>query len=260
MLEEIKKKLGDGVEVKEISVPKNNGVVLNGYCITKKGENIGATIYVDEVPEDEVVDYVVRKYNSIEIPKLDMNVGEKSYILSNVYPMLVNREANEDRLKTMVHRSFVDLEIIYRVNVNNTGSYAVENKVLELADISEEELHDAAMKNLGDLCITYNLRDKLGIPPSEGDIPMIIVTYKDHNHGAGAILNTDLLEKLKVELESDLFVIPSSVDEVIVVPAALKDKEELNHMIKVINRSEVEEVNVLSDHVYVYKDGKVEVA
>lgn len=82
---------------------------------------------------------------------------------------------------------------------------------------------------------------------------MIVMTNSIGIYGASAILYPGLLEALAQELERDIYVIPSSVHEMILIPAENKCVyEDLSLMIHEINQRFVPPDEVLSDQVYVY--------
>ena len=52
-----------------------------------------------------------------------------------------------------------------------------------------------------------------------------------------------------------MYIIPSSVHEVLLVPKReIPDREEVNEMIRTINDKELQPEDILSDHVYEYLD------
>jgi len=46
--EELKNQLGEGYEITPMEKRKNNGIVLHGICIHKKGDNISPVAYADD--------------------------------------------------------------------------------------------------------------------------------------------------------------------------------------------------------------------
>ena len=83
---------------------------------------------------------------------------------------------------------------------------------------------------------------------------MYVVSNKKNLFGASAILYSDYLEEWAEELECDLYVIPSSVHELLVMPVAhAYSGEEITEMIREINRTQVAREEILSDHVYIYR-------
>ena len=82
---------------------------------------------------------------------------------------------------------------------------------------------------------------------------MYVLTTEGKTWGAISMLNNKALSELANLLESDLFILPSSVHEVIIVPADNEESAEtLQAMVADINRTHVDPEEVLSDHIYRY--------
>lgn len=92
-------------------------------------------------------------------------------------------------------------------------------------------------------------------------IPMFVITNTKNINGAAAILYDDVLHELANNLESDLYLIPSSIHDIVAIPAE-GDPDELSGMVADINKTQVCTQERLSDNVYFYnrKDGKVSIA
>ena len=92
---------------------------------------------------------------------------------------------------------------------------------------------------------------------------MCVLTNHVMYYGAAGILRTDLLEKLAQLKETDLYILPSSVHEVILLPALdCWDVDELRQMVKSVNAGSVDKMDWLSDEVYYYRreSGEVVIA
>ncbi len=96
------------------------------------------------------------------------------------------------------------------------------------------------------------LTEILGMPKEglKGLIPMYMISNQNQHNGAAAMLCGRLFETLAVKLETDLYVLPSSIDEIIVIPVIGHDTAELKNIVESINDREVPENMVLSDNVY----------
>lgn len=73
-------------------------------------------------------------------------------------------------------------------------------------------------------------------------------------NGSIGILCPDLLKNFADEIQDDLYIIPSSIHEVLLVPAGetAGNGRELSEMVQEVNRTQVEREETLSDHVYFY--------
>ena len=126
-------------------------------------------------------------------------------------------------------------------------------------NIVEEELYEAAYLNAPQLLPARieNMSQVLdGIfPPGlfEDMIPMYVLTNREKLFGASCMLYPDELKLFAEKTGSDLFVLPSSVHEVILIP----EKSNLNpqsflDIVAEINHSQVPEEEVLADSVFFY--------
>jgi hypothetical protein len=129
---------------------------------------------------------------------------------------------------------------------------------------TEEDLYYQAMKNIQteEELIIEDLQDILQHHDIEGKGARgkcIMCTNSNKIFGAIMITWEHALEMLKEKLESDAFIVlPSSVHEILAVP--LNEETEwkgLKEMVKEVNNTMVIQEEVLSDSLYVYKNGKL---
>ena len=86
---------------------------------------------------------------------------------------------------------------------------------------------------------------------------MWIISNERGINGACSMLYEDNLHKLAMELETDLYILPSSVHECIAVSASMGDPNELAEMVNEINMDQVALEDRLSNQVYHYdKDAR----
>ena len=94
--------------------------------------------------------------------------------------------------------------------------------------------------------------------------PMYVLSTMSGRYGASSILFSDIFQKVCDDLECNLFILPSSVHELILVPQYPDGwcAEDLVQMVKEVNRTVVEAENLLADSVYYFdrKVGKVAIA
>ena len=82
---------------------------------------------------------------------------------------------------------------------------------------------------------------------------MYILTNQKGINGASCLLYPDVMNKLSEEFQSDFYVFPSSIHELILVPTHdNKSNNEYSNMVREINATQVAREEVLSDHVYYY--------
>ena len=193
-------------------------------------------------------------------------------MVPEIIPTVINREKNEGLLKNLPHREFLDLAVIYRIAVatEDAGVYGcnVTYDMMKEFEFGEEELYKFAMinmkrkfpikiKNLG-----QQMKNMMGEKSSEADefnewSPLFIVTNDQNFFGAAGILYNEILEKIADVFDENLYVIPSSIHEILVMPENAADGAELKNIIEENNREVVDEKEWLSDNLYFY-DRKLE--
>ena len=84
-------------------------------------------------------------------------------------------------------------------------------------------------------------------------MPMFVATNKSKINGASVILYDGLLAKFAEKVGGDFYILPSSIHETILLPAAGDmDVDYLIGMVRSINAAEVSPEEILSDNVYKY--------
>ena len=85
------------------------------------------------------------------------------------------------------------------------------------------------------------------------DSPMYVLTNAEKSFGASAILFPAILQAVRARLQSDYYVLPSSIHECIIIPSDEQlDPEALHEMVKEINEEHVAPEELLGDSVYRY--------
>ncbi len=102
----------------------------------------------------------------------------------------------------------------------------------------------------------------LGAPDGLGAPQLYVATNVTKAYGASVILDITMLKKMADTVGGDVFILPSSIHEVLFLKADSEDAEDLARMVYTINRTEVMEREVLCDHVLIFRaeEEKLEVA
>lgn len=263
--------------------------VLDGITLVGSGagRNVSPTLYINHIYEhyletenlQEVLQSAARRMDMAfkEMPEVgDVNLeGAKDNIVFQV----INTLQNEDMLRDMPHREFQDLSIIYRwvvkVDENGIQSSVIRNNLAEQLGMNEEQLFKCAVENtrriftptvksMNDVIRGMFISDGMPAEVADmmiGEMPedkMMWVISNDRGiNGAGSMLYEDNLHKLAMKLETDLYILPSSVHECIAVSTNVGDPYELAEMVSEINMGQVALEDRLSNQVYHYdKDAR----
>ncbi len=207
-----------------------------------------------------------------------MSDGIRDFKLSNVKERaimsLVNTEQNKELLEEIPHREFCDLSVIYRyaVEIRDDGasSFVIDNHVAQSAGMTEQQLYDAAFQNTRLLLppsvrsMDDIIREMLGqkgtseelIGAMAGEmqtkVEMYVISNRLGYNGAVSMLYEEELHALAEKISADMYILPSSIHEVIAVPALAVEPAELAAMVSEVNESEVAVEDRLSNQVYHY--------
>ena len=88
---------------------------------------------------------------------------------------------------------------------------------------------------------------------------MYVLSNKTKIFGAAVMLYSEVLKKFAEKKQTDLFILPSSVHEVIIIPKTEgMEWKKLQEMVIEVNATQVEDIEILSDSVYCYSREKDE--
>lgn len=278
----VERELGSGfrTEVKEIR--KNNGILLHGLLILSEGRNVVPTIYLENFLEayESGLSFegVVRRLLAIyrkDMPPDDMDMEffrTFENVRDGICCRLIGRKGNEELLEEIPYVEFLDLAVCfyyaYQGERLGDGTILIYNSHMEMWNTCTMELLSLAKRNtrrlfpwecrgLGEILEeaagsgdAVSAEDSVGTP---FDIPMKVLTNSKRTDGAVCILYPGVLDRMAEEMGSDLFILPSSTHEVILLPdMGNEDCEALKRMIREVNSTQVAPEEVLSDTLYRY--------
>ena len=265
----------DDVVIREAVVHKNNNVTFRGVSMNTSGSNISPVIYLEsyhsQFSKGRSLTEIVKEIQSIleeMSPKEDFDISCVTHwetAKDHVVCRLVNYELNKEMLESVPHWRFLDLVILfyYQVSADSNGAAntLIHNAIFEDWGISLDELYLQAKSNTQKLlgCKFSSLNNVLKEVTSEelsmtdDNMQMYVLTNRYNMNGAYTMLFDNVIKDISDNLNSDLFILPSSVHELLIVPAISgTDKEEFDFMVKAVNASELKPEDILSDHAYRY--------
>ena len=271
-----------GMEV-VISPMEKVNETLDGLSLREEGKHISPTIYVNDMyrkyQNNEDLEQTIRGACEVmergfrEIPPISVDSICKDAKEKIVFE-LINTTQNESYLKQLPHREFQDLSIVYKVMIkedeNGIHSTKVTNSLAERLGMSEADLFKCAAENtrrllpptvrsMNDVMREMFVKDGMPediaemmiseIPPEQ---TMWIISNSRGINGAVNMLYENELHELAKNLGSDLYILPSSIHEVLAVSSDLATPEELAEMVVQVNMEEVSLNERLSNQVYHY--------
>ena len=271
---------GEGGNITINHVIKNNGCEMDGLVIMEKGKDIAPTIYLDSFYElytnGENIKNIIRQIEVIyEQNKnnvtFDVNILKHfDTIKDKIVYKVVNYRSNEKLLEQVPHKRILDLAVVFYWLLDNeygrSETALIYNNNLKNWNVTIDDVYKAALKNTPDLLHSKissmaALFEKCGVNVDGEEVDlkdyvpsdMYVLTNESKLNGAACILYENVLYDFAQKLGADLYILPSSVHEVILLPKlSMFEKDELVNMVKEVNTEGVAADEVLSDHVYEY--------
>ncbi len=236
----------------EVETPHSSVTALYGYYLAKGGdEEAWQAMFDKAINELSIFPIQMECFEGMEEAGMS-----KDDILPVIFPKVINSSQNEDIMDLIAHRNVYDVTICYliafahRLDGMPLISSYVTYECMEYFDMSEEELYEASLENIGrikfsgspinDTCIMVSAADNASFPAS------VLAYLPGGLDGAVQLLKTD-----------KAYVVPVS-DKVTMI---VKPEEKITH---VDLQRELKKQhkkcfagNVISDEVYLYDQGKL---
>ena len=277
---DVEPEMKETVIVEIHDVVKNNGMVLTGLTIREKGCNIAPTIYVNDgfknykngKEMDELIAGYLRVYKESK-PNGSFSIDfftDFEQAKKRITMKLVNVERNCEMLKEVPYYKLCDLAIIFQVQVeaNEFGraTITVRNEHMNLWGTETSVLFDNAKANMEQKqpvriqSIVEVLKEMIGEMSEElfeeAKSQMYVLSNESMRNAAAGMIFTDKLQEFANVHNSNLFILPSSIHELLLIPDNGDiDVDSLESMVREVNLTQVEPDEVLSDNVYYYNRG-----
>jgi hypothetical protein len=270
VLDRVREKAGGKYSVRLYKVIKNNSLELDSLILLKEGKNFTPNIYLlpyyqsylEGTPVQEIADRLCGIYESCTVPMIKENF---TYSFEEMKPFIIYRlvsfERNRKLLETIPYVRFLDLAVTFHCLVRNDedgiGTIRITNDHVSMWQTSSGEIQALAKENT---CrwfgctirrmdeIIKGMLSEADFDRQEGgylndqlfpeDIPtalncnMYVLSNQKGINGASCLLYEGVLKKFAEEIRSDLYILPSSIHEVILIPYDKSmDKATLTEMV-----------------------------
>lgn len=252
-------------------VTKCNDRQLHGISI-KRSDNVGApVIYREDVydqfvqgePMEKIVDHIRTIVLTTEAP---VNT-EHDFVPSDdtLEVRLLDPEINAEFLKDLPHITLESGLVITCDSVlddGHGGEYRaiINNGLLRQMGCGKQELFNKALRNMQKKkALLLDMSDALGLNDnnlidSDTDLDptsVYMLTNKRRILGSAQIVLKEVRSKIVSLIGGDFYIIPSSLHELLIVPAEVGfSKEDLETMLRDVNRTIVRPEDILSNKVY----------
>lgn len=251
---------------------------------------------------DGICETVLSKYSGKMVGSLSNCLTEiLDHWRERVYVKLVGKAGNESYLSDKVYVDFLDMAKVYYLRMcvgdDPIGSVDVTKEMFSRFGVSLAEFDEIAVKNTEATpfevlpileflerdtiqCIQQSDRSDeekeeairsaeafFEVARLEREIPMLVVSAEDYAFGAVGMILTNVLGEVREKLDgADFYILPSSIDEFIAVPAvpAIPDisLDTLREMVCLVNGDDtvMSPEQVLTNSVYFSDGTKIVVA
>lgn len=282
ILQRLSETATEGIFVSIEEMNKNNGCKKNGIVIKSAESRIAPVIYLDSMYEmyldgeslEGIVEIIWRFYME-EIKKVTIDVADFldwDKVKSRLFLMVVSTEMNRELLETAVHMEILDLSVVVYVKMDaptgdGLASITVSKEYLALWRQNEETVYAVARRNTVQEEIVFEgITDVISGLLSERerniffrqeriafDCPLYVLTNSKYMLGAIYMVFPEILDKIAAEKGGDIYILPSSVNESLVLVASeTDDLSQLQKLVQGVNEERVPLEKRLSNHVYRY--------
>jgi len=236
--------------IEQHEVEKNNGLVLHSVTVRPEDSTIAPNLYLDNYfkryEEGASIDDLMDEIKDVAVKNLDApaefsNVAEmfKDFesVKDKIVMVAVNTERNQNLLTQIPHQDREDLSLIYKIMVGSndegTATITIRNEHMAYWGVDAEQLHELAMTNTREILpvtiqsmneVMREMFGKDGMPAEMADVmfeempptqQMYIISNSAKVNGAASMFYEDALSDLCKKMGTDLYILPSSVHEVI---------------------------------------------
>lgn len=266
---------GTGYDVSLTNVRKLGGRVRRGLVIKKKDEAVAPTIYLDDylkmvnegAPFSDIMNDIFSAAEGAKIPEIEPDFfSDFEKVRNRIIMRLVPEDINRTLLNEVPYFMWNDLAVVFYCSLPETimedAGILVRNEHLKQWDISPDYLSENACLNMPRISKAVilpmaSILLECGAgefdPELTDNCPMYILTNERKLYGASALVWSDKLSELSRTLGRNLFILPSSVHEVILLPdTGDEEPERLKEIIHEVNETQVSPEEKLSDELYYY--------
>ena len=269
--------ISPGATVDVRSVEKLQEGSYTGITISPAGGNVGMNLNAnqlfDQMQDGQSYEGVLAVAVSTaerglhDMPAVDVSElmnyeAAKKYLCFDV----VGSDRNADMLEKVPHTDKENISMVYRLQLasseNGAATVLITNAMMEQFGVTKEQLHADAMENAQEIrpadfrTMAAVMAEMMGMPEemmADMAPPMYVATNQDKVQGAAVMFYPDFMDQAAKELGGDIFILPSSVHEVLILPDdGNMNAQELKEMVTSINASEVSPEDRLTDSVYHY--------
>lgn len=276
-------------EIELVENVKHNDVHLTALLIRNEEETMVPNIYLDTffreyqhgMPIEDCLEHMAEiRVKEGENMKMQVGAVQDIYDYDKVKERLQLRlcdyEGNKERLQGAVYQKQGDFALTYYViiasNEKGEAVYQIKEDMVERWGVDQETVHNDALladkkrgvtlKDIDDVLGNYfygsSVQENLLLREEpldlDSDSPyLFVLSNESGQNGAGVLYQPGVMEKIADLMDGDYYVLPSSIHELMILPANPNiQAETLQSFVREINANKVDIEDQLSDKVQYY--------
>ena len=257
------------MEVSFRLVNKHNRSRLHACTLAMPGAAAAPTFYLEDLYEiylngtaaEDIAQSLIgyaKENNLMSVPG-NIEIDNYEEVKGKLGLMVIGADRNREYIKRLIHRKIEDLALIPIIFTNDdrgSGCIKIREEFLDMWDVTAGEVMDEAMKNAPRYMppVFKQLNEMLCLNDAADD-GLFVISNEYFAGGAAAVFYPGFLDSIGMALNKDLFILPSSINEMILVTDNGQDPGALLQIVKEVNRYHVAPEDVLTDAVYHYSRG-----
>ena len=263
------------MEITFMRFDKQNRMGLHGCTLAMPEAAAAPTFYLEDLYEaylngtaiEDIAEGVIKfaKENNRAVIPNGIDVVDYESARKHLGLMVIGAEENREYLETLVHEVIEGLALVPIVFINDensTGCIKIKKELLLAWEVTAQEVMEEAKQNSARVMPpTFKLMSDILRENSDLDLDdlcvpeeaeLFVVSNRHFVYGASVAFYPGFLERIGKALGTDFYILPSSINEMLILRDLGQDPMMLLNIVKTVNRTEVSPEEILADAVFYY--------
>lgn len=248
-------KRGIDVGIEQVEITKN-ALLCKGFRIIRPNDlNVSPVVYYSSEESISAIADRITAVISQDLSKFDADaVLTKDFFRNHAYIACCKHNCTASNM--VVSKQFLNLDIVIKIYVaideETVGNANVTKPMLDIIGLSVDDAFGIATENSHRTVTIRSMSDIIGAP-TVADFSMDIMSCNQGIGGAAAIIFADVIKNWCMANDiTDIFILPSSTEEMIIISNSAITAGELLKINKNITASAVDPLIALDSAVYRY--------
>ena len=265
----------EGMEITFMRFDKQNRMGLHGCTLAMPEAAAAPTFYLEDLYEaylngtavEDIAEGVIEfaKENNRAVIPNGIDVVDYESTRKHLGLMVIGAEENREYLETLVHEVIEGLALVPIVFINDensTGCIKIKKELLLAWEVTAQEVMEEAKQNSARVMPpTFKLMSDILRENSDLDLDdlcvpeeaeLFVVSNRHFVYGASVAFYPGFLERIGKALGTDFYILPSSINEMLILRDLGQDPMMLLNIVKTVNRTEISPEEILTDAVFYY--------